>query len=647
MHAPKTHLFSSTLLLVQSNPQQPANVAAHLALHQGWAAKGQGHGYGLLAFPELSLMGYPVRDLIGRFPHVVNDQLYALATLAQSVGSCALAVGFVEPNTTNQGKPYFNSVAVLQHGRIVGLVRKQLLPTYAEYEDWRQFEAGIGNCAPTTWPQWCAKVGLPVGDLPPTQGALLALPCGDVVGISVCEDAWNAPPPPHEPAPLRQVYTHDPSLALKANGATLLLNLSASVGRRLKHERRLQALRAQTQAHGWPVLYVNQVGGVDECVFDGQSLVMTAQGNVVAQAPAFAEATLLATPELWQSNVPCDVFPSTSTPLGQPGQLTPEQAKAAFTAQTSPQELQRTADSLILGIRDYWHKSGFTRAVLGVSGGIDSAVVVTLLAQALGATNVLACLLPTHLTPDANEADALALIHNLGVQTVRLPIGDACQALWVQVEAVNPALASAWGAPSQNSFAADNVQAMTRATLLRLLGNQYHALPVATSDKSEFYLGYTTVNGDMSGALAPLGDVCKTKVQALANHLNATLGNPIPPSVITRAPGADLAVNPATGKLLTAEEALMPYGFADEVIFRLESMRQAPTTLATTPFWWEERNGTLDPAIKAAWLTKFFARLQNSVFKWWIAPPVLLVDGDGSLAKTDYHHPIVARFLAP
>jgi NH3-dependent NAD+ synthetase len=182
---------------------------------------------------------------------------------------------------------------------------------------------------------------------------------------------------------------------------------------------------------------------------------------------------------------------------------------------------------------------------------------------------------------------------------------------------------------------------MNRATLLRLLGNDYRALPIATSDKSEFYLGYATVNGDMSGALAPLGDCPKTKVRTLARWLNQHRPGLIPESILARPSGADLAVNPETGALLTAEDALMPYEFADEIIWRIETLQQSKQELMEACFQWENDKPLSKPQ-KKEWIDRFFCRMTAAVFKWWVAPPMIIVEGNGSISKSDYQHPITA-----
>jgi NAD+ synthetase len=255
---------------------------------------------------------------------------------------------------------------------------------------------------------------------------------------------------------------------------------------------------------------------------------------------------------------------------------------------------------------------------------------------------VLAFSFPSELTPADNKSDALQLAQNLGIGWVEIPISAMQSAFLGGIHNEREALEALWGKPSSESFAQDNVQAMSRATLLRLIGNDYRALPIATSDKSEFYMGYATVNGDMSGALAPLGDVCKTKVRALARWINQQRGGVIPQAVVERPSGADLAVNPQTGQLLTAEEALMPYEVIDELIWRIEAHGMDASELKRMVWSWERTHGKLEPTQKSAWVNKFFRRMQASVFKWWVAPPMLLVDADGTLAKSAYHPVITA-----
>lgn len=572
-------------------------------------------GLDLIAFPELALMGYPIRDVIVRHPFLVEENMKWLHILAQQTGKTRALVGFVEPRVARKGeqrigKPFYNAVAILGEGRMEGLVRKSLLPTYNEYEDDRTFQAAD-------------KVGL--GD---TDDPLTTIH-GHRYGLSICEDIWNDAE--FFEAPL---YERDPILELAQHQPEVLINVSASVSRSRKEALKHNMLSHVARRHGRPLVYVNQVGAVDECIFDGASRAYDAEGNLIARAPAFEEGILIVNPLKKEGTV-------SPLPAGLETTLSPHPDKCFDAFATD--DLARTYQALVLGIRDYWRKTGFRRALLGLSGGLDSAVVATLAVDALGAENVLAVSMPTALTPDENRTDARQLAQNLGMPFVEIPIGEAVEAFELEINAHREALARAWGAEATGSFAADNNQAMSRAHVLRMLGNDYHALPLATSDKSELYLGYATVNGDMSGALAPLGDVPKTKVRMLARWMNAHRAqqNALPEAVITKPSGADLALNPETGRLLTAEEALMPYEFADEVIFRIEALDQSLAQMLDASFQYEQQH-TLSRQQKQAWLEKFFQRMSRAVFKWFVAPPILIVSGNGSITKTDYHHPIVA-----
>lgn len=610
-------------MAVQMNPA-PGHLAGNGKVIANALILARQRGCSLVVFPELALMGYPIRDVITKHPALVEHNLHWVAELIRWSEGVHAAVGFVEPREPGQsGKPYFNSLALIGDGKLHGLVRKQLLPNYGEYEDWRTFEPPTLQDS-EQWPTWCHRLDIPLAADQPTQQLSLV---GTRIGFTICEDIWNV-----EGWPKRRLYDVDPVAQLKAQGVHLLINASASVARAGKPGGRADLLAHVARSIEAPVVYVNQVGAVDECCFDGQSGFWQANGTPTALAADDQAAVMVAS--LVKTSLPDIAAPAIILPTPQ----------LTFSDQYNDEELARTYRMIVMGIRDYFAKTGFSRAVLGVSGGIDSAVTLVLLADALGAANVLGVTMPTDITPADNRSDAGRLIQSLGCPTLDLPIATIVSAQMASLQAAHAPLANHWGVPWSGSFSADNSQAMSRATLLRLLGNDYNALPIATSDKSEFYLGYTTVNGDMSGALAPLGDVVKTKVQALARWMNRHRTQPdgIPATIIDRPPGADLAVDPATGELLTAEAALMPYRFVDEIIWRIEREQADYTTLVQTVFEYEIAHGLLSVEQKTQWLAKFFRRMSASVFKWWLAPPVLLMDAAGSITKTDYHHPIVA-----
>jgi NAD+ synthase (glutamine-hydrolysing) len=624
-----------------------------------------------LVLPELSLLGYPIRDVITRFPVLVEVQLTWLNWLISQSGDCLSVVGFAEPRwqtlagkePAKKGRPYYNSLALMANGKLLGLVRKQLLPTYAEYEDWRTFE-----------PAPCAGIYPPeafcLASFNETQVSPVLNWQGERLAFTICEDIWNAPA-----VFAQQLYTENPVLSLMEAKPTLWVNASASVARLGKEAAKAQLLSYWATLTQAPWLACNQAGAIDECCFDGASRLVwpktepkteqkEEQHSPVIGLHYESQLLLVASKHpAWHGgshsvSAPApktllDSFSSLSH-LGERDSSFQASVTGAFSRQkeevreTCPVWQEASAwlyPHLVTGLANYFKKTGFKRACLGLSGGLDSAVVAVLLADALGPENVLAFSFPTHITPQSNKNDAETLAKNLGIGWAEIPINPIVEAFLKQGLAPQRSTLNAWwGEASAFSFAQDNVQAMSRATLLRLVGNDYQALPVATSDKSEFYMGYTTVNGDMSGALAPLGDVTKTRVRQLAYWMNAhrKQANAIPTEVITRPSGADLALDPATGQTLTAESVLMPYTFADEIIWRIEALKQGREEMKRQTFFYEQKVEPLSQAQKEEWIDRFFSRMSKAIFKWWLAPPVLLCDSAGSLAKTEYHHPLTA-----
>jgi NAD+ synthase (glutamine-hydrolysing) len=587
-----------------------------------------------ILFPELALMGYPPRDIIQRHPFLVRENLKWLQAIARHTKQTYALVGFVEPRLPKAGsqrigKAYYNTVAILGEGRIQGLVRKTLLPNYNEFEDSRQFEAAPASGAHHPETLTSADWGF-LNNVPSGERFIIH---GHSYGISICEDMWNERDFFDNP-----LYRKNPVAELAAQKPDILVNLSASPTRSRKEQMRHNLCTHTALKYGIPFVYANQVGSVDEVSFDGASRAYDASGTLIARAPAFQEAFLIVNPLQGKGAI-------APLPIGLEQTLTAPKRFDAY----DTSDLGRTYECLLQGIRDYFQKTGFQKAVLGLSGGLDSSVTVVLLADALGPDNVLALSMPSELTPSENRDDAATLADNLGIAFVEIPIAAVTTAFTTGLSGVQEAVQAHWGQRDTRSNATDNIQAISRATVLRQLGNEYRAFPVATSDKSEFYLGYATVNGDMSGALAPLGDIPKTKVRALARWLNenrpAHVKRPrqvMPDRIITKPSGADLKQDPATGKLVTAEEDLMPYEFADEVIWRIEALQQGYADMLTAPFQYEAQY-SLSPEQKALWLTKFFDRMAKAVFKWFVAPPILIVEGNGSIAKSDYHHPIVAN----
>jgi NAD+ synthase (glutamine-hydrolysing) len=616
---------SGNVALAQMNPT-PGDLAgnARKILHTCHLAEAL--EVDMVIFPELALMGYPIRDVITRHPFLVDENLKWLQMLARRIGQTRAVVGFVEPRYTAigdkaRGKPFFNSLAILGDGLIEGIVRKSLLPTYCEFEDDRTFERSpySGWQDPRTLAS--ASWGFDADD-PHVADGLPHTVWGRRYGFSICEDTWG-----DEDFFVRPLYTTDPMARLAAHQPDVFINISASPSRSRKEQMKQQMLSHAARKYGVPLVYVNQVGAVDECSFEGASRVYDGDGELLARAAAFEEQLLIVNPHAAQASSASLIWPV----------LDATQAEKRFNPQDTA-DLPRMIASITQGIADYFAKTGFQRAVLGLSGGLDSSVAAVLLAHALGPENVLGVSMPAALTHPNSRNDARLLAEQLGIQFIDVPITPMVTAFEVQLGAAEQAF-NAWGDPSAQSFASDNMQAMSRATLLRLLGNEYRALPIATSDKSELYLGYATVNGDMSGALSPLGDVPKTKVRLLARHFAEQY--PVLAAVVEKPSGAELALNPETGQPLTAEEALMPYEFADEIIWRIETLQQSKAEMMDACFYWEQ-SLPLSKTQKQTWLDRFYQRMAGAVFKWWVAPPMIIVEGNGSIAKSDYHHPITA-----
>lgn len=613
-------------VLAQINPT-PGDLAGNARIIMAWARAAEAIGADWIAFPELALMGYPIGDVITRHPFLVTENLRWLRALTARAGQTRLLVGFVEPRAYPGGKPFYNALAVLGDGRIEAIVRKSLLPAYGEFYDTRTFEP-----APRVGALSADTLGSTGWETENAGDAALWTIHGKRYGLSICEDIWN-----DGNFFARPLYLSDPIAALAAQEPDLLLNVSASPSRSRKEALKHHMLASAARKYGRPLAYVNQTGAVDELSFDGASRVYDAQGHLVARARAFQEQFLIVRPLQRDPDASHALY---ALPAGLDAAM---DAPKMFDAHDES-DLARTAQTLTQGIRDYFAKTGFSRAVLGLSGGLDSSVVAALLVDALGPDNVLGVSMPSALTSIESRNDARQLASNLGARFVEISIETPVSAFEAALMQARPTLNRQWGARDEASFSADNLQAMSRASILRALGNDFRALPIATSDKSELYLGYATVNGDMSGALAPLGDVPKTKVRALARWLNANRPdrpNALPLSVIEKPSGAELAIDPATGRALTAEDALMPYAFADEIIWRLEALGQSRAEMRDVEFQWERENA-LSPEQKRMWLDRFFSRMSASVFKWWLAPPILLVEGNGSITKTDYRHPITA-----
>lgn len=584
----------------------------------------QNIGLDLVVFPELVLMGYPIEDTIDRHPIIVEENIKWLKEIAKITTSTTAIVGFVEPRKYDHltGKKYFNSVAVLQNGKISGIIRKSLLPTYSEFNDYRYIEP-----SPVVGSQKSKTLGCfdenSIENCPKTNEIN-----GLKYGISICEDCWNN----KEFFNDTTLYSIDPIEELAQENPDVFINCSASPTRAKKEQLKHNMLSFISKKYKTPIVYVNQVGAIDNSSFDGSSRVFDKNGKLLARAKSFTEQFLIVNPHQNLGKI---------YPLTKGLEKTLTEAKI-YTLEYEP-DLERTYKTIVQGIRDYFNKTGFKRAVLGLSGGLDSTVCAVLLADAIGAENVFGVSMPSKITSKESKTDAEKLANNLGINFTEAPIKDMVETTNNCLQDLFKTVESKWNCRYKQSFTMDNIQARSRAIFLWGISNEFdRCLPIATSDKSELYMGYATINGDMSGGFAPIADVPKTKLFALARWLNKnrTVKDAIPEAIILKKPGAELAIDPKTGKPLIAEDALMPYEFLDEVIWRIENKKEHYYDMLESEFLYEKSN-TVSKEQKIEWLNKFYRRMSTALYKWSILPPSVIVDSR-SINKYDYKQPITS-----
>ena len=577
----------------------------------------------MVIFPELILMGYPIEDTIDRHPIIVEENIKWLKEIAAITKSTVALVGFIEPRKYNvsTGKSYYNSVAILQDGEIKGIVRKSLLPTYSEFNDYRYIEP-----SPV------------VGVQPDSTLCLLdeenIVDCDKTItingikyGISICEDCWN-----NKDFFDKTLYSKDPIEELAAEKPDILINCSASPSRAKKEQLKHNMLSFISNSYKMPMVYVNQVGAIDNSSFEGSSRAFSADGALIARAKSFEEQFIIVNPIKKIGKI---------YPLTKGLEKTLREQKV-FTLEYE-NDLERTYKTIKQGIKDYFQKTGFERAVLGLSGGLDSTVCAVLLADALGKENVFGISMPSKITSKESRSDAETLAINLGINFTEVSIKEMVETTNRMFNTLFSAVESKWNCRYKESYTQDNIQARSRAMYLWGISNEFaKCLPIATSDKSELYMGYATINGDMSGGFAPIADVPKTKLFAFAKWLNKNRKekNAIPETIILKKPGAELAIDPKTGKPLVAEDALMPYEFLDEIIWRIENKHEHYWDLMTTKFQYEIKNDITQEQ-KAEWLDKFYRRMSTALYKWSILPPSVIVESR-SINKYDYKQPITS-----
>jgi len=446
----------------------------------------------LVVFPELAITGYPPKDFLD-IPAFVDENLKALEKITRSVSGISAIIGFVDKNKRPHGKLVHNAAAFIQDKKIISIHHKSLLPTYDVFDECRYFEPAY-TISPVKFMDY-------------------------TLGISICEDIWN-----DEEFWTRPLYEKDPIEDLVSNGADVIINISSSPFAVGKHDKiRLRMLIHDAVKYKVPFVYVNQVGGNDDLVFDGNSTVINAEGKLIAQAAAFEEDLMVVDIE-------------NPTVQAQPKAYAP---------------IESVHKALIMGLRDYVIKCCFKKVIVGLSGGIDSAVTAALAVESLGRDNVIGVLMPSQFSSRGSIDDAVKLAQNIGIVYKTIPIKDV-------FETYQNILKTEFK-DRPFDIAEENLQARIRGNILMALSNKYGYLVLTTGNKSELAVGYCTLYGDMSGGLALISDIPKTMVYELARYINRER-EVIPQNSIDKPPSAELKPNQFD------QDTLPPYDILDGIL---------------------------------------------------------------------------------
>jgi NAD+ synthase (glutamine-hydrolysing) len=494
------------IALLQINPTA-GDIGGNSALIIAGAKRAQEQGADLVVTPELALMGYLPRDLL-MSRGFVERSCRELGRIARELKDAPpLLVGVATPNPAEMGRPLFNSAVLLRSGEVGPAFHKTLLPTYDVFDEDRYFE-------------------------PAPEPSILELN-GRRLGISICEDVWNDRDFWH-----RRRYHHDPIEVLTERGAEAIINLSASPFTVGKQQLREDMLGQMARKYGRPVLIVNQVGANDDLIFDGRSGAYDAQGRVFARAKGFAEDIAIV-----------DLDPGTG--LVAEDDFTPE---------------AEIWNALVLGVRDYARKTRFRKVLLGLSGGVDSALTAAIAAEAMGPGNVLGVMMPSIYSSSGSVDDSVTLARNLGIETLTLPIAEI-------MKTYDAALAPAFR-DLASDVTEENIQSRIRGNLLMALSNKFGALLLTTGNKSEMSVGYCTLYGDMNGGLAVIADLPKMMVYRVSRWRNLRRPD-IPEIILTKAPSAELRPDQ------TDQDSLPPYDLLDQILeLHVEQSQSAEEIIA-------------------------------------------------------------------
>jgi len=513
--------------------------------------KSRASGADLVVFPEMAVCGYPPMDLLESLDFI-NNCTDAIQEIAKHCVGITAIVGSPSSNPSPKGKNLFNSAYLLSDGEIKDVFHKTLLPTYDVFDEYRYFE-------------------------PNTVFKTIVLN-GKRVAVTICEDLWNEEDDP--------MYTFSPLEKTGDGNLDLVINIAASPFDFNHREKRISILQRNAVKYEAPIVYVNHAGAQNDLVFDGGSMVLDADGSIIFEASYFTEG-------LFNTTIPSTNNQTTSITMSKE---------------------ERIRQALVCGIRDYFSKCGFSDAVLGLSGGVDSALVAVLAVEALGADHVHPVLMPSAFSSGHSIQDALELCELNGLTSRTIPINN------IYDKFLNELAPAFEGRPFD--IAEENVQSRTRGTILMALSNKHHYVLLNTSNKSELAVGYGTLYGDMAGGLSVIGDLYKTEVYALCNHLNSTRMR-IPQSILTKAPSAELRPGQKDS------DSLPDYDLLDRILFHHIEGKLGSSSL-------------IEMGFDAAVVSKVLSLVRRSEYKRFQFAPIIRVSTKAF--GTGRRYPLVASY---